>query len=95
MDTTKYRVSEPAFKILQHFHTGETSFDKIKNIVSARRGMLRCTVRASNIEVSLSKNPVLRAVALSRLNEENADLKATGAYAVLNGKGWPCELLGV
>lgn len=95
MDTTKHRVSEPAFKILEHLHRGDSGFYSIEKLVNARRGIINCKVKKGPpccIEVKVSSIPSFAIAAKTRINKENEDLETTGAKKILAKNNWPEKL---
>lgn len=94
MDTTRHRVSDPAFRVIGGLHPGNSGYYAIQKLVNARKGMIKCSiVRGSlSISVKLSPDPTLQRAARARIAEENADLVKTGAKDVLDRQHWPYKL---
>ncbi len=94
MDTTRHRVSDPAFRVIGGLHPGNSGYYAIQKLVNARKGMLECSIVPGSLSVSikLCHDPTLQGAARARIAEENADLVKTGAKDVLDRQRWPYKL---
>jgi hypothetical protein len=100
MDTTRDRVSGPAYEMLEALHKGDSAMVDIRSLLLARQAIsdVKVVPNSDHVEVVISTaDPKAENAALARIGKENADLVTSGAKHFLEFyaptiNAWPFKL---